>query len=266
MAINKDTLPIHCNTSKEWKICTESWKFFKTSSLSMLQQEMTTWTDETFESLYKSAIMTQGRNAALDDDVSFIISHQAKNGHKAPCHPGCSACCKQAITATPFEAALVGVHLIKHPTICDIFLDNYTLWDIETKNTRDSFMDWAQQLYSTNFDDERFKYTDFRTPCPFLVDDLCQIYLARPYCCRSYFAISDRCQYPATPDETAGFNGIDVGSYTDFKQQNNKLLELLWGHFGVNKKKTRVRLLPDLVYRFLNGDSEELLKYCLATD
>lgn len=264
MAISKETLPIPCNTAKEWDICIESWKFFKTSSLSMIQQEMTTWTDDVFESLYKAAIMTQGRNAALDDDVSFITLQHAKAGHKTPCLPGCSACCKQAITATPFEAALVGIYLLKHPEICNIFLDNYTLWDGETKNTRDSFMDWAQQLYAANVDDGRFRYTDFHAPCPFLVDDLCQIYPVRPYCCRSYLAISNSCRYPVGQDERPGFNGIDVGSYTDFKKHNNKLLELLWRHFGIDQKKTKVRLLPDLVYRFLNGDSEALLGYCLT--
>jgi len=211
-----------------------------------------------------SAIITQGRNAALDEDINFITSYQAKNGHKAPCHPGCSACCKQAITATPFEASLVSIYLVRHPTICDTFLDNYIQWDVETKNTRDIFMDWAQLFFSGNVDDGRFKYTDFHTPCPFLVDDLCQIYPVRPYCCRSYLAITDRCKSSSSADERPGFKGIDVGSYTDFKQHNNTLLELLWGHFGIDQKKTRVRLLPDLVYRFLNGDSEELLEYCLT--
>jgi len=266
MAISKDTLPIPCNTVKEWEICVESWKFFKTASLGKIPQVMIAWTGDVFEGLYKSAIMIQGRNAALDDDVSFIIAHQAQNGHKLPCHPGCSACCKQAITANLFEAVLVGIYLIKYPETCDTFLEKYILWDKETKNTRDSFMDWAQQRYAANFDDGRFRYTDFRAPCPFLVDDLCQIYPVRPYCCRSYLAISNNCEHPASPDEIPGFTGIDVGSYTDFKQHNNKLLESLWGHFGIDQKRTRVRLLPDLVYRFLNGDSEELLKYCMTAD
>jgi hypothetical protein len=43
----------------------------------MLQQEMADWTGDAFESLYKSAIMIQGRNAELDNDISLITSHQA---------------------------------------------------------------------------------------------------------------------------------------------------------------------------------------------
>jgi len=264
MTINKDALPISCNTAKEWKICVESWRFFRTSSLSALRQALATRSSDTFEELYKAAIIVQGCNASLDDSISFVMSQYEKNGHNIPCHLGCSACCKQAITATPFEAALVGIYLITHPAICNTFLDNYIQWDTSTKDIRDSFMDWAQQFFSANIDDGRFKYTDFRTPCPFLVDDLCQIYPVRPYCCRSYMAITDQCKSPVSQDERPGFKGIDVGSCTDFKQHNNTLLELLWDHFGIDKKKIKVRLLPDLVYMFLNGDSDKLLNYCLA--
>jgi len=265
MTINKDTLPISCNTAKERKICVESWMFFRTPSLSVLRQELEDGTSDIFEDIYKAAVMVQGRNAALDDDISFITSQHTRNGHKIPCHSGCSACCKQAIVATPSEATLVSVYLVKHSTIYNSFLDNYIHWDIETKNIRDSFMEWAQQLYSKDVDDGRFRYTDFHAPCPFLVDDLCQIYPVRPYCCRNYLSISDCCQHPATPDERPGFKGIDVGSYTDFKQHNEMFLDLLWKHFKIDRKGTRARLLPDLVYNFLNGDIEELLSYCLLT-
>jgi hypothetical protein len=160
---------------------------------------------------------------------------------------------------------LVGIYLINNTALCDSFFNNYIEWEAETKSIRDEFMEWARQLYSTSVDDGRFKYTDFRTPCPFLVDDSCQIYPVRPYCCRSYLSISDCCQHPATPDERPGFKGIDVGSYTDFKQHNEMFLDLLWKHFKIDRKETRARLLPDLVYNFLSGDVEELLSYCLLT-
>jgi Fe-S-cluster containining protein len=264
MSLKKEALPVPCSTAKEWKICVESWKFFKTSSLDALRQELSGFSSDTFEKMYKSAIMIQGRNAALDDDIGFITLEHARNGHRTPCHSGCSACCKQAITATPFEAALVGIYLTGNPAICDNFVENYIRWDVETRNMRDNFLDWAQQMFSMHTDSERYRYTDFRAPCPFLADDLCQIYPVRPYCCRSYLAISNRCKSPSVPDEMPGFGGIDAASYTDFKRHNNTLHELVWNLFGIDQKKTRVRLLPELVYRFIVGDVDNFLEYCLS--
>ena len=266
MTINRNMLPLPCNTTKEWKICIEGWKFFKNPSISSLQHELTDGTRDIFFDLYKTALIIQGRNAALDDDINFITSQLTKQCHTIPCHSGCSDCCKQAIAATPFEAALIGLYLMKHSTICDTFLVNYTHWDAETKNVRDNFVDWAQQFYSTNIDDGRFRYTDFRAPCPFLVNDLCLIYPVRPYCCRSYLAMSDCCQHPENPDERPGFKGIDVGSYTDFKKNNGVLMDLLFDQFKICKNKTKVRLLPDLVHKFLIEDVDKFLIYCSSSD
>lgn len=263
--LNIDTLPIRCRTPVEREICIESWRFFKNPALSSVQNILTR-SDDILQDLYKTAIMLQGANAALDDDITFITSHLANNGHKIPCSCGCSACCKQAIVATPFEATLIGIYLTNNNTIHDIFLDNYTQWQAATENIREEFMDWAHQYYSKNVDDGRFKYTDFHTPCPFLVDNLCQIYPVRPYCCRSYLATTEYCQSPETPNERPGFRGMDVGRYTDFKQNNTQFMDLMWQFFGIDQKKTTARLLPDLVYRFLNGETDSLLNYCQFTN
>ena len=260
--LNFEVLPIPCDTETEKKLCLETWKFFRSQSEEVISKDLPTERTTLLKDLYKIAIMIEGRNAALDSDIDFITAYLADNGFKIPCATGCSACCKQAIVANPFEAALIGIHISNDVKLREYFSIKYAQWEIETRNTREDFMAWAQRFYSDGIDDGRFKCTDFRTPCPFLEDDLCKIYTVRPYCCRSYLSTSESCRNETDKSLQPGFQGVDVGTYTDFAANNKLLMQKIWRFFGIDSRSTRVKLLPDLVNKFLNENIEGYLAYC----
>jgi len=258
--------PKNCDDGGGDRLCLETWRFFQSQTQERLPVDLLVEPKNPSRDLHKTALMLKGRNAALDKDFNFIAAYLEDNGLRIPCSRGCSACCKQAIVANPFEAALIGVYISERPELRSLFIGRYASWEAETKSIREDFMDWAYRRYAEDLDDGRFKYTDFRAPCPFLEDDVCRIYPVRPYCCRSYLATSESCRTPTDPSERAGFAGVDVGAYTDAKKKNRLLLETIWGYFGIDGEKARGKLLPDLIHKFLNDDLENYLAYCISNE
>lgn len=210
--------------------------------------------------------MIQGCNAAFDEEFTLITACLLADGHTIPCFAGCSACCRQAIVATPFEAALIGVYIKNDPVKLDMFTKNYDKWNMETKGLRDEYVAWVERCFLRGQNDGSFHYSDFNTPCPFLVDNLCRIYPVRPYCCRAYLALFECCSNPIVKGRKPGFQALDVCSETDFYKRRKEFIKMAWEHFDIDPAKTRTRLLPDLVHLFLNNSMEEFLNACVSPD
>lgn len=216
------------------------------------------------QEMRRATLLIQGAHAAIDEEVRVISEKLAEGGQPVVCRGGCDACCKQAILAYPFEAALIGTHLQQRPDKLALFEEGYARWDRQTRHMRDDFMAWARRSYREQRDDGSFRFTDFREPCPFLANELCQIYPVRPYACRGYLALSQSCPRPVDPAHRPGFQGMDVGAYTAFQKSRKPFLELLWRRFGIEPDQTRDRLLPDLVRVFLDQGAAGLLDACLS--
>lgn len=197
------------------------------------------------------------------DSIHTLLTEQiASSGRSIYCTTGCSACCKQVILSNPFEAALIGFNLARDKEKLERFLERYAGWDAETKAMRSRFPGWAARRALHGVDDGSFDQMEFTAHCPFLADDLCQIYPWRPYGCRSYLALSESCIRPSEPGQRPGRQGMGIGMSTSFHQRRQQLLGLLWQAFGVDPAKTRGHFLPDLVKHFLDGDIAGLLARC----
>ena len=260
MAVDYEKLPVKCSNSVEMKICHEGWQYFLSPETAQLRTIFADKNQDIFVKLYQTALLIQGRNVLLDSDIETILTNLKKMGNQVPCHYGCSACCNQAIVATPFESFLIGIYLVRNEDLAEKFIENYEIWINDTDSYRQEYMDWAQKYYATGNDDGRFKNDDFTAKCPFLEDHSCLIYPVRPYCCRSYIALSSKCNQPANNTKRPGFGGMDAGSYSGFNATNKQLNKIMWDYFDVDEKQTKLQLMPLLVYKALTEDLEGMFR------
>ena len=129
-------------------------------------------------------------NSLLD---SFVARCSAEN-RRVDCRQGCSFCCHQAVLIVPYEA----FYLEKY--ISDNFVEDRRQRIIKRIREKDSIT-------------SRMKVQEFlhhKSPCPFLEEDCCIVYPARPMACRIYLS-EDRtnCEYEYQhPSETDYFPGL----------------------------------------------------------
>lgn len=117
--------------------------------------------------------------ALVDDDVATIVSHPR---YDVSCGPRCGACCRQAVPVTAAELRAVRTWLDALP-------------DDERRAHEDRIAATKARLDAADAEvlgttDER-AYSALGIPCPFLVDESCSIYPARPLACREYVVTSD---------------------------------------------------------------------------
>ncbi|WP_027366332.1 YkgJ family cysteine cluster protein [Desulfocurvibacter africanus] len=262
MSWNPTMAPVPCHDSVDAALAEATWKYFLNPAAQNLQQLVAPDFASPPREMLRAAVMIQGAHAAIDDESTIVARAIADSGHAVACRTGCCACCKQAVLANPFEAALIGIYLNNNPEQREEFVRAYARWNVETGGMRDDFLAWAERRYRDNADDGKYHYSDFHPDCPFLLDGLCRIYPVRPYACRSYLALSEECANPTTSGSRPGFQGMDVGSYTHYKKNYQPFLQSLWMRCGIDPKAVRNRFMPELVTIFLNEDVEGLLKFC----
>lgn len=264
MSWNSTMAPVPCRDSVDAALAEATWKYFLNPAAQNLRELVAPEFASPAREMLRAAAMIQGAHAAIDDESTIIARTLADSGHAIACHVGCSACCKQAVLANPFEAALIGISLSNYPDWRGEFVQAYAKWDMETRGMRDDFLAWAERRYRDNADDGKYHFSDFHPDCPFLIDGLCRIYPVRPYACRSCLALSEECAHPTTPGSRPGFQGMDVGSYTHYKKNYQPFLQSLWMRCGIDSKAVRNRFMPELVSAFLDGGAEGLIEFCLA--
>jgi Fe-S-cluster containining protein len=200
---------------------------------------------------YKAALIVQAANTVLNEEIVYITKVIEDRGVVIQCRSGCTACCKQAILCDPFEAALIGFYLLNNHELRKFFNKAYQEWDERTKDIRNNFLIWAEQYYIKGIDTGNHQVLDYYTPCPFLCNDLCQIYPVRPYVCRAYIALSETCGAPVDPGERAGMMGIDLGSHTKHKNARTAMSKLLCRKFGIDSMQIYGKHMPEIVHNVL---------------
>lgn len=93
----------------------------------------------------------------------------------AACRKGCAHCCHISVTISAVEAAVIGRHTGVKPAQPDSSVHLQTLQDM-------------QQALS---EIQKISARTEPSPCPFLVNDACSIYEARPMACRLLLNLDD---------------------------------------------------------------------------
>ena len=124
------------------------------------------------------------------------------------CGKGCSTCCHLFVCATIQEAEAICYHLYGNEALLARFLENYPRWRAMVKEAGDPFRPAeGEPPPDTTPGHDRMgnlgEYWQRRIPCPFLADDACSIYPARPIVCAGLIVTSppEWC-HPQHPDHS----------------------------------------------------------------
>lgn len=177
----------------------------------------------------------------LGEEVAGLEEHLARErGQNISCRMGCAACCRMLVPLSPPEAIALRDYVDQLPSdrrekllqkIADTksILRSRGLWD----------QLWAVAEAQTSIPDEGLDpvnraYYALRHPCPFLENEMCSIYEARPAACRELLVTSpaewcdDMVGNPVNPLPVS----VRIGT----------VLGLLWG--ALTEKPPRLIPLP----------------------
>jgi Fe-S-cluster containining protein len=129
---------------------------------------------------------------AIDDELAAAAVRI--HGQPVTCAKGCSACCRiQAVPVTPAEAyaLLLLVEALPEPRRSEVlsrFADREAR--LEAAGLAAAFLEGRRVCGDDEAQVLARRYLDIGLVCPFLEDDACGIYQARPFSCREYFVTS----------------------------------------------------------------------------
>lgn len=201
--------PCPCGSGKKYKRCCGA----PVSSQTTIKQEAD-YFKMNKEIAYKGKIGRQRNSFCLDymikKKVNFSIiksgleKRTQYEGKTITCYKGCSFCCLLYIEASLQECELIVHYLYQHDDILSGFLARYPSWREEIRKNGDLYKQcgrfWNRDtedlkkeealevLNEAKEENERYQLQNL--PCPFLVDNLCSIYIVRPYVCAAYVATS----------------------------------------------------------------------------
>lgn len=148
----------------------------------------------------------------LGDEAAELEIQQATEASQIiSCRKGCAACCRMLVPLSAPEAFALREHVGQLPTDRRTHLLN-RLHDTKDHLKRaglwDRMSDVAEaskQVSDEELDPINQSYYTLRIPCPYLENELCSIYEARPAACRELLVTSpaelcqDLVQNPVTP-------------------------------------------------------------------
>lgn len=131
---------------------------------------------------------------ALDD--GFAAAAVQRSGQTVTCAKGCSACCRiQAVPVTPVEAyaLLILVEHLPEPRRT-LVLSRFaaSASQLHAAGLADGFLTGRRPVSEEDAKAQARQYLDLGLACPFLEDDICSIYTARPFACREYFVTTPK--------------------------------------------------------------------------
>jgi len=148
----------------------------------------------------------------LGEEAAQLEAQQAiEAGKTISCRMGCAACCRMLVPLSPPEAFALREYVEQLPT------DRRTLLLNRLSDTKDRLKQadlWDQlndvaeasrPVPDEALDPLNRSYYTLRIPCPYLEDEMCSIYEARPAACRELLVTSpaelcqDLVQNPVTP-------------------------------------------------------------------
>ncbi len=146
-----------------------------------------------------------------DEAAELEIQQGAETGQSISCRKGCAACCRMLVPLSAPEAFALQEHVKQLPADRHTQLLN-RLHDAKDRLKQvglwDRMSDVAEaskQVSDEELDPINQSYYALRIPCPYLENELCSIYEARPAACRELLVTSpaelcqDLAQNPVMP-------------------------------------------------------------------
>jgi Fe-S-cluster containining protein len=133
----------------------------------------------------------------LGEEMLKLEEHQIRaSGHSVSCRMGCAACCRMLVPLSPPEAFSLLEYIEQLPTERRSAVEQ-RLQNSNTELVRQGLLDRLQAVADaeTPIADENLEplnraYYALRHPCPFLENEMCSIYEARPAACRELLVTS----------------------------------------------------------------------------
>lgn len=131
---------------------------------------------------------------AVDDGFNAVAVRH--NGKPVTCAKGCSACCRiQPVPVTPVEAyaLLLLVECLPEPRRAEVrarFAERAAR--LEAAGLAEGFLEGRRPADEAEGKAQAREYLNLGLVCPFLADDCCSIYEARPFACREYFVTTPK--------------------------------------------------------------------------
>ena len=148
----------------------------------------------------------------LGEEVASLESERARQGGQSiSCRAGCAACCRMLVPLSPPEAFALRDYVEQLPAerrtaILQRVDENFRRLDSAGLLDRlKSVADAATAISDEDLEPLNSAYYALRQPCPFLENEMCSIYEARPAACRELLVTSpaelceDLVHNPVTP-------------------------------------------------------------------
>ena len=146
-----------------------------------------------------------------DEAAELEIRQATETGQSISCRKGCAACCRMLVPLSAPEAFTLReyveqlptdrrTHLLKRLNDTKDHMKQAGLWD-----RMSDVAEASKQVPDEELDPINQSYYALRIPCPYLENELCSIYEARPAACRELLVTSpaelcqDLAQNPVTP-------------------------------------------------------------------
>ena len=166
-----------------------------------------------------------------EEAAQLEIQHATEAGQAISCRIGCAACCRMLVPLSAPEAFALRDYVEQLPTDRRTLLLN-RLGDTKDRIKRAGLWDQlndaseaSNPIADEELDPINRSYYALRMPCPYLENELCSIYEARPAACRELLVTSpaelcqDLVQNPVTPlpvsMRMSSILGLAWGTLTD---------------------------------------------------
>lgn len=129
-----------------------------------------------------------------------------QGGAEITCRAGCSACCRQLVVVSPLEAHALSAYVAAHPELAEAWAEAQATWQAHLdanpalQASIDAFVESEGYVSGTEGGALELDYWRAQLPCPFLQEDRCTVYPARPFACREHHVISDPVICAEDPD------------------------------------------------------------------
>lgn len=193
--------------------------------------------------LRQCVLIVQVANAVLDEEGVQLAAIFAEKGKPVVCRAGCVRCCHQLMLSRPYEARLIQAFLEAEPGVAQALAPAYAAWDRATAAYRQSYLRWAEGMYSRGEDDGSHTLEDFQEPCPFLTaGGQCAIYPVRPYACRTCIGLDPACPAPPQGQKDAVY--VHYSLYTSHHAARQAVNGMLLRRLAVDSRSVS---MPEMV-------------------
>lgn len=133
----------------------------------------------------------------LGEEAMQLEELQAREaGRSISCRMGCAACCRMMVPVSPPEAFALRDYLEqlpadrRDPIMSRLAQTTASLKEQGLLERLQEIADASMPLSDEELDPVNRAYYDLRIPCPFLENEMCSIYEARPAACRELLVTS----------------------------------------------------------------------------